>query len=304
MKKTLLLASVVAAAFVVAPAAPAADPPPTVPFPSAHSGAVFVAAQTVTADGAMSNYFAPGTTVVFRSYAVDGKTRKVVTKKLAKYFYVKIPNQPNLKFKYTPKKNGASGRYTWTARWNVPSSYPTGIVAFKVVVQTKSKHLGSFVQIPVATSQLTISTTPQTPFGGGPGATSAPSGTKVNVGLYVDSVNGTRPSGAAPRPIGCTQTNVYKRGEQVVIRAWGYELATGEVLSIDNVSEAHFSVPGMSNVPLNWGSHGATGSKVWFWTNAFILPASYPLGDSIITVSFTTVSGKTATFPYQITVIP
>jgi hypothetical protein len=60
----------------------------------------------------------------------------------------------------------------------------------------------------------------------------------------------------------------------------------------------------MSNVLLNWGSHGATGSKVWFWTNAFILPASYPLGDSIILVSFTTVSGKTATFPYQITVIP
>lgn len=303
MKKTLLLALVVAAAFVVAPAAPAADPP-TVPFPSAHSGGVFVAAHTVTADGAMSNYFAPGTTVVFRSYAVDGKTRKIITKKLAKYFYVKIPNQPNIKFKYTPKANGASGRYAWTARWNVPSSYPTGIVAFKVVVQTKSKHLGSFIQMPVATSQLTISTSPQTPFGGGPSATPAPGAAKVNVTLYVDSVNGTRPSGAAPRPIGCTQTNVYKRGEQVVIRAWGYELATGDVLSIDNVSEAHFSVPGMSNVLLNWGSHGATGNKVWFWTNAFILPSSYPLGDSIILVSFTTVSGKTATFPYQITVIP
>lgn len=303
MKKTLLLALVVAAAFVVAPAAPAADPP-TVPFPSANSGDVFVAAQTVTADGAISNYFAPGTTVVFRSYAVDGKSRKVLTKKLVKYFYVKIPNQPNLKFKYTPKGKGASGRYAWTATWNVPSSYPTGIVAFKVVVKTKSKHLGSFVQIPVPTSQLTISATPQTPYGGGPGSTPAPSGAKLNVALYVDTVNGTRPSGAAPRPIGCTQTNVYKRGEQVVVRTWGYELATGAVLSIDNVAEAHFSVPGLPNVLLNWGSHGATGNKVWFWTNAFILPATYPLGDSTITVSFTTVSGKTATFDYQITVIP
>ena len=37
---------------------------------------------------------------------------------------------------------------------------------------------------------------------------------KLNVFLYVDTVNGTRPVGAKPRPIGCTQTNVFQRGEQ------------------------------------------------------------------------------------------
>ena len=44
---------------------------------------------------------------------------------------------------------------------------------------------------------------------------------KLNVFLYVDTVNGSRPVGAKPRPIGCTQTNVFQRGEQVVFRIWG-----------------------------------------------------------------------------------
>ena len=56
---------------------------------------------------------------------------------------------------------------------------------------------------------------------------------KLNVFLYVDTVNGTRPVGAKPRPIGCTQTNVFQRGEQVVFRIWGSEADTGAVLSTE-----------------------------------------------------------------------
>lgn len=284
-----------------APAAVADDP--VTPFPAAHSGDVFLAAQTVTTDGAVHNYFAPGSVVVFRAYAVDGKTHKLVTTKTAKYFYVTIPNQPNVKMKYNPKARGAGGRYTWIGTWAVPTDYATGIVNFKMLVRTKTKRLGSFVQIPVATSQLTLSTTPQPPMGVGPGSP-AQAGSKVNVALYVDTVNGTRPKGAPPRPIGCTQTNVYKRGEQIVVRAWGYDLATGTVLTMDNVTEAHFSLPGVANVTMNWGAHGATGNKVWFWTNAWDSPAAYPLGDVKIHVSFTTIAGKTGTFDYPITIIP
>jgi hypothetical protein len=303
MKRILILALAAFAAFAIAPVA-SAQTPPVVPFPAAHSGDVFVSAQTVTTDGAMSNYFAPSSSVVFRAYAVVGKTRKVVTNKTAKYFYVKIPNQPNLKLKYTPRGPRASGRYTWTAVWNVPSDYATGIVAFKVVVKTKSKRVGGFVQIPVASSHLTITSTPQNPPGSGPTSSTSAGGAKLGFGLYVDSVNGTRPAGAAPRPIGCTQTNVFKRGEQFVLRAWGFDLATGAVLSMDNVTEAHFSVAGVPNIALNWGSHGATGNKVWFWTNFWNIPKDYPLGDTTVHVSFTTTAGKVATFDYLIVIIP
>lgn len=297
MKRILTTALVALAAVSFVPVAAAAD----IPFPAANSGDVFVIAHTVTADGALSNYFAPGSSVVFRAYAVDGKTRQVLTAKTVKYFYVTIPNQPNVKLKYDPKAPGASGQYTWTGTWKVPADYPTGLVAFKVLVRSTTKHRGSFVQMPVSPAMLTISTTPQLPLGTGPGATPGTTG-KVTAGLYADSVNGTRPAAAAPRPIGCTQTNVYKRGEQFVLRVWGFDLTAGAVLSIDNVTEAHFALAGVPNVTMNWGAHGP--AKVFFWTNAWQIPADYALGETIVHITFTLTSGKTATLDYPIVITP
>ncbi len=245
----------------------------TTPFPSAHAGDIFVIAQTVTTNGVMSSYFTPGSTVVFRSYAVDGKTRKVLTAKNVKYYYVTIPNQPNVKLTNNAKAPGASGQYVWTGSWNVPSNYPTGPVYFKVLVKSKAKRTGSFVQMPVLPSQLNISAIPVIPSGPGPAGGTAPAG-KVDTVIYADSVNGTGPKGAAPRPVGCTQTNVYKRGEQFVLRTWGFDLTDRTVFSTDNVSEAHFTIPGQPNVTLNWGSHGA--QKVFFWTNFWKIPVRLP----------------------------
>ena len=296
--KRITLALATFAAFAIVPVAVADT---TVPFPSSNVGDVFVSAQTVTADGAIANFFAPGSSVTFRAYAVDGKTHRVVTNKTYKYFYVKIPNQPNVKLACTPTSKVASGLYTWTGTWTVPANYPPGVVPFKVLVKTKAKRIGSFVQMPVVTSQLTISTNPQIPSGPGPAGGAAPSG-KVSTVIYADSVNGTRPAGAAPRPIGCTQTNVFKRGEQYVQRAWGFDLTTKEVLSIDNVTEAHFSVPGVPNITLNWGSHGP--QKVFFWTNFWNIPASYPLGNTTVHITYTLTSGAVATLDYPIVITP
>src|SRR5690242_2350784 len=118
MKRIIL--AIAAASFAFAAVASADT---VVPFPAPHVGEVFVSAQTVTTDGTMSNYFAPGSSVVFRAYAVDGKTHKIVTTKTSKYFYVTVPNQTNVKLKYTPRARYASGRYAWTGTWKVPSDY-------------------------------------------------------------------------------------------------------------------------------------------------------------------------------------
>lgn len=128
---------------------------------------------------------------------------------------------------------------------------------------------------------------------------------KQDVFLYVDTVNGSRPVGVAPRPLSCTQTNNFKRGEQVVFRIWGSEAATGDILSTANVAEAFVTVPGIAEpLKLNWGAHGAQSNRVWFWTAWFVIPPSYPLGTVTVRVDFKTEAGKTGRYDYTLTVTP
>jgi hypothetical protein len=301
MKQVLALAAAAGAAASLSATALAADP---VPFPSAKIAPVFVAANTVTTSGAASNWFAPGAAVVFRASAVDRKTHKALVAKDVKYFYVTIPGQPNVKLRYDPKAAGATSEQPWVGTWTVPSSFPAGIVAFKVLVKSTAKRTGAFVQMPVSTAQLTIAAAPPAYPTGAPAAVTTATAAKADVSLYVDSVNGTRPAAAAPRPVGCAQTNVYHRGEQFVLRAWGSDNASGAVLSTDNVDSAVVSIPGQPDLKLNWGAHGTAGSQVFFWTAPWNIPATFPLGDAVAKVTFKTDSGKVGTFNYGFTIIP
>ena len=293
------------AAIAATVALPAVANAQETPFPSPKVQQVFVAAQTVTTQRAMITQVAPGATVVFRAYAVDGKTRTVIAAKDVKYFYVKIPNQPNVKLTYNAQAPGATPRMPWSGAWTVPAAYPLGLVDFKILITLQAKRRGQFVQMPVSSSQLTVTRTTTTSYTAPIVAIPAvPVGGKLDVGLYVDSVNGTRPAGTTPRPVGCTQTNVFKRGEQFVLRAWGSEMATGSVLSTENIDTATFTVPGVAPVTLNWGAHGPTTGRIWFWSNAWNIPTTFPLGDATIRVTFTLDSGKVGAFDYVITIIP
>ena len=299
------IVSILIAAVAATVALPAVANAQETPFPSPKVQQVFVAAQTVTTQRAMITQVAPGATVVFRAYAVDGKTRNVIAAKDVKYFYVKIPNQPNVKLTYNAQAPGATPRMPWSGAWTVPAAYPLGLVDFKILITLQAKRRGQFVQLPVSSSQLTVTRTTTTSYTAPiVAAPAVPVGGKLDVGLYVDSVNGTRPAGTTPRPVGCTQTNVFKRGEQFVLRAWGSEMATGSVLSTENVDTASFTVPGVAPVTLNWGAHGPTTGRIWFWSNAWNIPTTFPLGDTTIRVTFTLDSGKVGAFDYVITIIP
>jgi len=272
------------------------------PFPSPTSGPLFIAAQTVNTQAAMANWFAPGSTVIFRALLLDTKTMKSLVGKDVTYFYVTIPNQPNVKLTYNPKATGATPRMPFTGTWTIPANYPAGTVNLKILAKSTSKRHGEFVQMPVAPSMLTISSTAPSQYSGGPnaaGATAAPD--KSQLGLYVDTVNGTSPVGVAKRPVGCTQTNVFKRGEQMVTRVWGFDLTTGDTLSNDNVDTATVTIPGVSApLTLGYSAHGT----VYFWSVPWIVPASFPLGDVTVHISFKTDAGKSGTFDYPITIVP
>lgn len=306
MRKIVILAAALSVAATFVSAASAADP---VPYPSPKVQQVFVAAHTVTTGGSVTNFYAPGSTVVFRAYAVDPKTKKVVAAKDVRYFYITIPNEPNVKLHFDPAAPGASQGLPWTGTWTIPATAAEGTVPFRVLVQLSKnlgKRKGMFIQYPVSAAALTISKTISTalsPSGPNAGAAGAAK-SSLDVALYVDTIAGTRPVGTAPRQSGCTQTNVFKRGEQVVPRVWGTDLATTDVLSPDNVKEAHISIAGMKDMPMNWGPHGAVGNQVLFWNAPFILPADYPLGEATIHVVFTLENGKVGTYDYVINVIP
>jgi hypothetical protein len=307
MKKILILGATLAVVASVTMSASAANP---VPFPSGKILQVFVAAQTVTSEGTLNGWFKPGDSVVFRAYAVDPKTKRVVDPKLVKYFYVTIPNQPNVKLAYGATAPGASSGMPWTGTWTVPASYATGVVPFTVLIQIKQntgkQAKGQFVQMPVVPSQLNISATAPAPFtpAAPAGPAGAGTGSGLNASLYVDTVAGTGPVGAAKRPVGCSQANVFKRGEQVVVRSWGTDLSTNDVLSTDNVNTAHVSIAGVPDVTLNWGAHGTVGAQVFFWSAPWIVPATYPLGETTLHVVLNLESGKTATYDYPINIIP
>lgn len=159
-------AAVAAAAIAFAASAPAQAPPPSPSWPPGKAQ-VFIWADTVTAPtstygyvpsivGKQENFFPQTAGVVFRAYAVDLKTKKVLTPKDVKYFYVKIPNQPNLKLTYGTQGSGSKAPSLWTATWSIPPDYALGVVPFQILVRTKTNRYGAFVQAPVAAAQLTV----------------------------------------------------------------------------------------------------------------------------------------------------
>jgi hypothetical protein len=161
--KRLLMASVVAVgAASVASTVLAADPPSWPP----GKAQVFVSADTATATsssgnvpdrpGKLENFFPRTAGVLFRMYAIDLKTKKILTGADVKYAYVTIPGQPNLKLAYGKVGTGAEAPELWTGVWTIPADYPLGVVKFRILVKTNAKRYGSFEQTPVSAARLTV----------------------------------------------------------------------------------------------------------------------------------------------------
>ena len=60
----------------------------------------------------------------------------------------------------------------------------------------------------------------------------------------------------------------------MVFRVWGTDATSGATLTTENVSYGYVKFPGMANLKLNWGPHGPTTNRVWFWTVAVNIPDS------------------------------
>jgi len=154
-RKLAVLAAGIAAVAVVSATALAVAPGETA-FPSPTIESLMVTANTYTSGATpiMTSRFAPGSTVTFKVFAGNAKTKAVLKADDVKYAYIKIPNQPNVKLTYVAPtvRNGPNFEGTWT----IPATQPTGLVTITARFQTKDKKYGNFVQIPVDTSMLTV----------------------------------------------------------------------------------------------------------------------------------------------------
>jgi hypothetical protein len=146
---------IILAALLGMTAVPAgAQAPAETPFPSPKIVGTFVRVQTVTSpqSGFLTNFFPRDTTVVFRMFAGDNKTRTALTNKELRYAKILVPGQPDVKLRYT----GADPQWPWIGTWKIPTDFALGTVPFQATIRTKSSVYGGFVQIPVVTSQLTV----------------------------------------------------------------------------------------------------------------------------------------------------
>jgi hypothetical protein len=131
---------------------------------------------------------------------------------------------------------------------------------------------------------------------------------KVDIAVYADTVSSSRGDVRLARV--CTQTNTFPRKARVVFRAWAVDTKTGKAMGNDKIRYAYVKIPGQPNLKLNFGSHGAVGNKVNFWSAAWAIPADYPLGVVNFRIVYKSEDGRFGTYnqpPWssaQLTVIP
>jgi len=109
--------------------------------------------------------------------------------------------------------------------------------------------------------------------------------------LHVDTV-----AGGSYKPVSdCEMTNFFQPGQTVVFRMDGIQVATGGIdLTNQNVLNAFVMIPGEKNLQMKYGTH----EKDSYWTAAWTIPMSYPLGVVNFSVWVTTKAvPATATSP-------
>jgi hypothetical protein len=156
MRRTFLVLAVGVTAVVVT-AVGGAQTPTEVPFPSPTVVQYFVSARTMSSTGELTNFFEQGSTVTIQAFAAETKTGNIVGGDDLKYFNVLVPGQKSIKLAYKePARTKPPAPWRWTATWTIPADFPPGLVQMKVNMKSKSNGYGSFVQIPVVSSQLTV----------------------------------------------------------------------------------------------------------------------------------------------------
>lgn len=127
-------------------------------------------------------------------------------------------------------------------------------------------------------------------------------GKQLAVMLYADTVQNSHPKYGVVPQVGCSITNLFRRGNGVVFRVWGIEAKTGLALTPDNVKYAYVSLPNPADatqptlMKLAYGAHGKGDAARSFWTAAWDVAPTYPLGVVPFKIVFKTKANKLGVF--------
>jgi hypothetical protein len=108
-----------------------------------------------------------------------------------------------------------------------------------------------------------------------------------HVFFSVDTVQGGGGTIKLPADAACSMTNLFQRGDVVVFRMYGVHVSTGANLTNVTVKSAWVKVPGLPKLPLYYSNH-PTKPVVAYWTAAWPVGKSYPLGVVNYTVTVVT----------------
>jgi len=111
--------------------------------------------------------------------------------------------------------------------------------------------------------------------------------TQHHVFFNVDTVQGGGGTVKLPADAACSMTNLFQRGDVVVFRMYGLHVSTGANLTNVTVKSAFVKVPGLPKMPMFYSNH-PTKPVVAYWTAAWPVAKSYPLGVVNYTVTVVT----------------
>jgi hypothetical protein len=160
----LLLIGVVLAACAQAPGTTSAPPAGGAAASPAANAPLIIQADTVLGGTNLStqeascvqlSQFARNEEIVWRAKVVDPTTGKPLDDKALASVEVRLADQ-TLQMKYAahPKTNPTD--YFWAVSFKVPATYPTGALPYTIVATAADGRSGTFAQLDVAPSVLTI----------------------------------------------------------------------------------------------------------------------------------------------------
>jgi len=141
---------------------------PATPTPAPVTQNLFLVADTVqgpanlteeeSAAGAVcvqKNRFAKNEEVVWRVRVLDPATGEPMDDQALSAVTVKLPDQ-ELAMRYGPHPRDTPVDFFWTTSFDIPESYPTGVLGYSVEAVAADGRTGTYSEFQVASAQLTV----------------------------------------------------------------------------------------------------------------------------------------------------